>query len=162
MLNFPAAKLFVERAASSGAPIQLRDSDAPIVGNICGRLGGIALAIELAARARRRLWTLLSGIAAEDAELALTGTTAARAASAERNIAFLLLIDVVLSGRSQRGRAGSDQPPTQTANASRIWVELNQRPGRTVLNGDVWPSWKATPSLKQRSSPADFRQLFWR
>jgi predicted ATPase len=49
MLNFPAAKLFVERAASSGAPIQLRDSDAPIVGNICGRLGGIALAIELAA-----------------------------------------------------------------------------------------------------------------
>src|SRR5882757_7260953 len=49
MLNFPAAKLFVERAASSGAPIQLRDSDAPIVGNICRRLGGIALAIELAA-----------------------------------------------------------------------------------------------------------------
>jgi predicted ATPase/DNA-binding winged helix-turn-helix (wHTH) protein len=49
MLNFPAAKLFVERAASSGAPIQLRDSDAPIVGNICRRLGGNALAIELAA-----------------------------------------------------------------------------------------------------------------
>jgi len=49
MLDFPAAKLFVERAASSGAPIQLRDSDAPIVGNICRRLGGIALAIELAA-----------------------------------------------------------------------------------------------------------------
>jgi tetratricopeptide (TPR) repeat protein len=49
MLNFPAAKLFVERAASSGAPIQLRDADAPIVGNICRRLGGIALAIELAA-----------------------------------------------------------------------------------------------------------------
>jgi len=49
MLNFPAAQLFVERAASSGAPIQLRDSDAPIVGNICRRLGGIALAIELAA-----------------------------------------------------------------------------------------------------------------
>jgi predicted ATPase/DNA-binding winged helix-turn-helix (wHTH) protein len=49
ILNFPAAKLFVERAASSGAPIQLRDADAPIVGNICRRLGGIALAIELAA-----------------------------------------------------------------------------------------------------------------
>src|SRR5260370_1307906 len=49
IVNFPAAKLFVERAASSGAPIQLRDSDAPIVGNICRRLGGIALAIELAA-----------------------------------------------------------------------------------------------------------------
>jgi DNA-binding winged helix-turn-helix (wHTH) protein len=49
ILNFPAAKLFVERAASSGAPTQLRDSDAPIVGNICRRLGGIALAIELAA-----------------------------------------------------------------------------------------------------------------
>src|SRR5712675_574477 len=49
ILNFPAARLFVERAASSGAPIQLRDADAPIVGNICRRLGGIALAIELAA-----------------------------------------------------------------------------------------------------------------
>lgn len=49
MLDFPAAKLFAERVASGGAPIQLRDSDAPIVGNICRRLGGIALAIELAA-----------------------------------------------------------------------------------------------------------------
>jgi predicted ATPase/DNA-binding winged helix-turn-helix (wHTH) protein len=49
ILNFPAAKLFVERAASRGEPILLRDADAPIVGNICRKLGGIALAIELAA-----------------------------------------------------------------------------------------------------------------
>jgi predicted ATPase len=49
MLHFPAVKLFVERAATGGGPIILTDANAPIVGNICRKLGGIALAIELAA-----------------------------------------------------------------------------------------------------------------
>ncbi|MBC9032640.1 helix-turn-helix transcriptional regulator [Sphingomonas sp. JC676] len=49
MLEFPAAKLFMERAASGGAPILLDDADAPVVGKICRKLNGIALAIELAA-----------------------------------------------------------------------------------------------------------------
>jgi predicted ATPase/DNA-binding winged helix-turn-helix (wHTH) protein len=48
-IAFPAAQLFVERAAASGYAFELSDADAPIVGEICRKLDGIALAIELAA-----------------------------------------------------------------------------------------------------------------
>src|SRR5246127_1739965 len=48
-LRYPAAKLFMERAAASGYDAELSDTDAPIVARICRRLDGIALAIELAA-----------------------------------------------------------------------------------------------------------------
>jgi predicted ATPase len=49
VLAFPAAKLFFERVAASGGPRELSEEDAPMVGEICRRLDGIALAIELAA-----------------------------------------------------------------------------------------------------------------
>ncbi|QHP69892.1 transcriptional regulator [Bradyrhizobium sp. LCT2] len=48
--SFPATQLFVERAAASGARLDLDDADAPIVVGICRKLDGVALAIELAAR----------------------------------------------------------------------------------------------------------------
>ena len=48
-LQYPAARLFMERAAASGHDLALNDTDAPIVAAICRRLDGIALAIELAA-----------------------------------------------------------------------------------------------------------------
>ena len=48
-LGFPAVQLFVERAAATLDEFELTDADAPIVADICGRLDGIALAIELAA-----------------------------------------------------------------------------------------------------------------
>ena len=48
-LGFPAVQLFVERAIASGRRFELNDSDAPVVGGICRKLDGIALAIELAA-----------------------------------------------------------------------------------------------------------------
>jgi predicted ATPase/DNA-binding winged helix-turn-helix (wHTH) protein len=48
-LAYPSIQLFVERAAASGAGYELIDADVPIVGQICRRLDGIALAIELAA-----------------------------------------------------------------------------------------------------------------
>lgn len=48
-LTFPAVKLFVERAVASDNRFELNDANAPIVADICGRLDGIALAIELAA-----------------------------------------------------------------------------------------------------------------
>src|ERR1700736_2460323 len=48
-LRYPAAQLFMERAAASGYGAVLSDIDAPIVARICRRLDGIALAIELAA-----------------------------------------------------------------------------------------------------------------
>jgi predicted ATPase/DNA-binding winged helix-turn-helix (wHTH) protein len=48
-LAFPAVRLFVERAAAILDGFELSDEDAPIVADICRKLGGIALAIELAA-----------------------------------------------------------------------------------------------------------------
>src|ERR1700723_865176 len=49
VLRYPAAQLFMERAAASGYGTALSDIDAPIVTRSCHRLGGIPLAIELAA-----------------------------------------------------------------------------------------------------------------
>jgi predicted ATPase len=48
--TFPAVRLFVERARASGAQLHFGDDEAPIVANMCRRLDGVALAIELAAR----------------------------------------------------------------------------------------------------------------
>jgi predicted ATPase len=48
-LTFPAVQLFVERAAATGGGFELDDADAPIVGMVCRKLDGIALALELAA-----------------------------------------------------------------------------------------------------------------
>jgi predicted ATPase/DNA-binding winged helix-turn-helix (wHTH) protein len=48
-LRYPAAQLFMERAAASGYGAALSDIDAPIVARICRRLDGVALAIELGA-----------------------------------------------------------------------------------------------------------------
>src|ERR1700751_4235296 len=48
-LRYPAAQLFMERAAASGYGAALSHIDAPIVARGCRRLDGIALAIELAA-----------------------------------------------------------------------------------------------------------------
>jgi len=48
-MSFPAVRLFVERVIASGVPFVLRDADAPIVADLCRRVDGIALALELAA-----------------------------------------------------------------------------------------------------------------
>lgn len=48
-LNFPAVELFVERATAAFEGFVLTDENAEIVSNICRKLDGIALAIELAA-----------------------------------------------------------------------------------------------------------------
>jgi predicted ATPase/DNA-binding winged helix-turn-helix (wHTH) protein len=56
-LQFPAVQLFAERARASGAPWVMTDVDAPVVAEICARLDGLPLAIELAA-ARHSLFGL--------------------------------------------------------------------------------------------------------
>jgi predicted ATPase/DNA-binding winged helix-turn-helix (wHTH) protein len=48
-LNFPATRLFVERATAGGARLDLGETNAAIVAAICRKLDGMALAIELAA-----------------------------------------------------------------------------------------------------------------
>ncbi|WP_063688685.1 ATP-binding protein [Bradyrhizobium stylosanthis] len=49
ILAYPASQLFVERIAESLGDFELSEEDAPLVAEICRRLDGIALAIELAA-----------------------------------------------------------------------------------------------------------------
>jgi len=49
-MTFPGVELFVERATASLDGFELTDAEAPFVADICRRLDGIALAIELAAR----------------------------------------------------------------------------------------------------------------
>jgi len=49
LLAYPAVHLFVERAAASGHEIESNDANATIVAEICRKLDGNALAIELAA-----------------------------------------------------------------------------------------------------------------
>ena len=48
-LAYPAVQLFAERAGSGLESFELNDSNAPIVADICRRLDGIALAIEIVA-----------------------------------------------------------------------------------------------------------------
>jgi predicted ATPase len=48
-LSYPAVQLFVQRITESLGEFQLSAEDAPLVADICRRLDGIALAIELAA-----------------------------------------------------------------------------------------------------------------
>jgi predicted ATPase len=72
-LDFPAIQLFVERAANLLGEFTLRDVDAPVVVDICRKLDGIPLAIELAAASIDALG--LQGIAARlDHPLQLPGT----------------------------------------------------------------------------------------
>ncbi len=49
VLAFPSVQLFVERVAPNLDGFEISDADAPIVAEICGRLDGLPLAIELAA-----------------------------------------------------------------------------------------------------------------
>jgi predicted ATPase/DNA-binding winged helix-turn-helix (wHTH) protein len=48
-LTFSAVQLLVDCAAANGSGFELSDADTPIVSNVCRRLDGIALALELAA-----------------------------------------------------------------------------------------------------------------
>ncbi len=48
-MAFPAIELFIERASSSAEDFEVTDETVPIVANICRKLDGMALAIELAA-----------------------------------------------------------------------------------------------------------------
>ena len=49
LLSYPAARLLADRAAAAGHDDDISDEDAAVLTEICGRLDGIALAIEFAA-----------------------------------------------------------------------------------------------------------------
>ena len=46
---FSAARLFLEHCGSGSQPVRFSDSDAGTIGRVCRKLGGVALALELAA-----------------------------------------------------------------------------------------------------------------
>lgn len=50
VLSFPATRLFVERATATGAHFSLDEKEAAVITEICRKLEGLPLAIELAAR----------------------------------------------------------------------------------------------------------------
>jgi len=68
---FPAVELFLDRAAASGARLDLGDADAAVVAEICRKLDGVALAIELAA-GRVQSYGLQQTAALLDRSLALS------------------------------------------------------------------------------------------
>lgn len=49
VLAYPAVRLFVERAEAANAALQWQDGDPVLIADMCRRLGGMALPIELAA-----------------------------------------------------------------------------------------------------------------
>ena len=49
LLSYPAVQLFVERASARGTDFKLNDDDASAITEICRKLDGVPLAIELAA-----------------------------------------------------------------------------------------------------------------
>jgi predicted ATPase/DNA-binding winged helix-turn-helix (wHTH) protein len=66
VLKYPAVRLFVERAAAAGHRGDIADDDADVLAEICSKLDGVALAIELAAarvgaHGLREMATLLDG-----------------------------------------------------------------------------------------------------
>ena len=70
VLSYPAARLFLDRADAAGHRDDLTDEDAEVLVQICGKLDGIALAIELAA-ARVGLYGLREMAALLDSRLQL-------------------------------------------------------------------------------------------
>ncbi|MCB1999374.1 MAG: helix-turn-helix transcriptional regulator [Rhodoferax sp.] len=67
-ITYPAVELFVERATASLDSFELADQDAPLICELCRRLDGNALAIELAA-ARVHLFGLRGLVAHLDAHV---------------------------------------------------------------------------------------------
>jgi predicted ATPase/DNA-binding winged helix-turn-helix (wHTH) protein len=88
-LGFTAIQLFVERAANNLGDFRLRDPDTPVVIEICRKLDGIPLAIELAAASLDALG--LRGVLARlDDPLQLPAARRRTAASRHRSLRALL------------------------------------------------------------------------
>src|SRR5262249_36114630 len=71
-LHYDSVRLFLERAAERGVPIEEEDDPLALAGEICRRLEGLPLAIELAA-ARLRLFSLEELAAALERRLGVLG-----------------------------------------------------------------------------------------
>ncbi|MGB8521181.1 MAG: AAA family ATPase [Candidatus Tumulicola sp.] len=88
--RYDAIALFAERAGAADAAFKLTDDNAPVVGEICKRLDGIPLAIELAA-ARTRVLSLTEIVEKLDQRFSVL--TASRRTSIPRQQTLWALID---------------------------------------------------------------------
>jgi len=88
-LRYGAVALFVDRAAAANSSFAFTDADVPIVVDICHRIDGIALALELAA-ARLRVLSLASLAKHLDARFRLLTAGSAASMARQRTLSALL------------------------------------------------------------------------
>jgi predicted ATPase/class 3 adenylate cyclase len=101
LADFDATRLFLDRAEATGADLNLRRADGPAIGEICRRLDGIPLAIELAAA---RVIALAPGEIAAHLDERFRLLTGGRRAAVERHHTLRATIDwsyTLLSKRDQ-------------------------------------------------------------
>jgi predicted ATPase len=102
---FDAARLFLDRAETSGADLVLETTNGPAIAEICRRLDGIPLAIELAAA---RVIALGPGEIAAHLDERFRLLTGGRRAAVERHHTLRAAIDWSYSLLSQQDRAVFD------------------------------------------------------
>lgn len=101
VLGYPAARLFVDRAIAAGHRDAITDEDADVLVQICGKLDGIALAIELAA-ARVGLYGLRELAALLDSRLQLEWRGRRTAPPRQQTLGATLDWSFGLIGESER------------------------------------------------------------
>lgn len=101
VLGYPAARLFVDRAVAAGHRDDITDEDADVLVRICGKLDGIALAIELTA-ARVGLYGLHEMAALLDSHLQLEWRGRRTAPPRQQTLGATLDWSFGLIGESER------------------------------------------------------------
>jgi predicted ATPase/class 3 adenylate cyclase len=102
MMEAEAVRLFVERATAAAASFELSDENAPAVGQVCRRLDGVPLAIELAAA---RVPAMTPAELAERLDRRFQVLAGGRRGAVERHQTLRAAIDwsyELLSGSEQR------------------------------------------------------------
>jgi predicted ATPase/class 3 adenylate cyclase len=102
LADFDAARLFLDRADATGADLALEAADGPAIAEICRRLDGIPLAIELAAA---RVIALSPGEIAAHLDERFRLLTGGRRAPVERHHTLRATIDWSYALLSQRDQA---------------------------------------------------------
>jgi predicted ATPase/class 3 adenylate cyclase len=102
LADFDAARLFLDRADTAGADLALEAADGPAIAEICRRLDGIPLAIELAAA---RVMALSPGEIAAHLDERFRLLTGGRRAAVERHHTLRATIDWSYTLLSQRDQA---------------------------------------------------------
>jgi predicted ATPase len=102
LADFDAARLFLDRADAAGADLALEAADGPAIAEICRRLDGIPLAIELAAA---RVIALSPGEIAAHLDERFRLLTGGRRAAVERHHTLRATIDWSYTLLNQRDQA---------------------------------------------------------